>query len=1135
MTNLRRCWLTALIGCAVVSTANISFGQPQPQPPARTPTQADYDFFENKVRPVLVNNCFNCHSDEKKVRGGLKMTSRAELLRGGDTGPAIVPGDPDKSLLVQVIRYTGDMKMPPKGKLKDHEIADLTTWVKNGAAWPDTAGKVTPVAKDKGGPLFTDEQRAFWAFQPVRLPPLPAVRDQAWVQSPIDRFILAKLEEKGLRPAPPADKRTLIRRATYDLTGLPPTPEEIDDFLRDDRPDAFARVIDRLLASPAYGERWARHWLDVARYADSNGLDENTAFANAYRYRDYVIRAFNQDKGYDQFILEQLAGDLLPPVNDPQVMQDRIIALGFLVLGPKLLAEPDKPKMVMDIVDEQIDTTTRAFMALTVACARCHDHKFDPIPTRDYYGLAGIFKSTKTMATLNTVARWHERPILGPAADAAIKAHQAAIAAKQQQLNAATEAAQQEVLKAARANLAKYLLAYADLAPAGSLGAAPALMANPTTAKLAGVIVQEAEQYTRGNATKTTTGYGEGIGIIESAGVVDAYAEYDLTIEKPGRYQLELRYASAEARPLEIKLDGGLISTTAASEATGGFNPPQQVWKVVGVIELAAGKRVLRLNVPPGKYLPHVDKIALVPVPTDTASAPAAPKQRPRTATLPQQSQKFGIPAELLDSFAQHLESRRAKGQADPVFGPFFALAELPDTGFAPAAEELVARWRTQKQPWLAPIAQAFTTAPRSLEEVAQRYAHVFGEALNAHMADAAQQQLRQLATQPKDGLFLLPGNATHLYPQPIRKQLQELGKELKNLQKSTLPIEMAMSVQDETPDKIGPVKVHIRGNHLTQGELAPRIMLRIIAGEQQAEVPAGESGRLQLARWLASPDHPLTARVMVNRIWQHHFGEGIVRSVDNFGKLGDRPTHPELLDWLAVHFVQNRWSLKHMHRTIMLSAAYQMSSTYDPQAALVDPDNLLLWRFNRQRLEAEAIRDGILAVAGKLDRTMGGTLLETANFEYVTNDQSRNKARYDSLRRSIYLPVIRNAVYDFFQAYDFVEPSFINGKRTPTVVAQQALFMMNSKFVADQSAAFAQRLLNDPALPDDAARIRQAYRLAYGREPAEAETAAALAFLDAARQRFASAEQDSARREQLAWQVYCQLIFASNEFIYLN
>src|SRR5262249_48195330 len=310
----------------------------------------------------------------------------------------------------RAVRQAGDLKMPPKGRLTDKEVADLAAWVKIGAPWPEPAA-ATRTGPTPTGTVFTAEQKAFWAFQPVRDPPVPCVNDAAWPRSPLDCFILAKLEANGLRPAPPVDRRTLLRRVTFDLTGLPPTPEEVEAFLADDSPDAFAKVVDRLLASPAYGERWGRHWLDVARYADSNGLDENTAFANAWRYRDYVIAAFNHDKPFDQLLVEQLAGDLLAPDADESVNHERLIATGFLALGPKLLAEPDKQKLLMDVVDEQIDVTCRAFLALTVGCARCHDHKFDPIPQADYYSLAGIFKSTRTMASLGTVARALERPL----------------------------------------------------------------------------------------------------------------------------------------------------------------------------------------------------------------------------------------------------------------------------------------------------------------------------------------------------------------------------------------------------------------------------------------------------------------------------------------------------------------------------------------------------------------------------------------------------------------------------------------------------------------------------------------------------------------------------------------------------
>jgi cytochrome c553 len=357
---------------------------------AQSPATAE--FFEKRVRPLLVAHCLECHgADPKKIKGGLRLTSRAELLKGGESGPAFKAGEPSKSRLIQAVRYTdADLKMPPKGRLKDSEIADLEAWVKGGAIWPEAAA----AAKPRAGELFTEEQKRFWAFQPVKDPPVPHVRAAEWVRSPIDAFILAKLEAKGLRPAAPADKYTLLRRVTFDLTGLPPTPAEIDAFVHDDSPTAFEKVVDRLLESPTYGERWGRHWLDIARYADSNGLDENTAFGNAWRYRDYVVRSFNQDKPYDEFLREQIAGDLLP---DAAENPDRLTGTGFLALGPKLLAEPDKQKMKMDIADEQLDTLGKAVLGLTLGCARCHDHKFDPIPQRDYYSLLSIFTSTRTM------------------------------------------------------------------------------------------------------------------------------------------------------------------------------------------------------------------------------------------------------------------------------------------------------------------------------------------------------------------------------------------------------------------------------------------------------------------------------------------------------------------------------------------------------------------------------------------------------------------------------------------------------------------------------------------------------------------------------------------------------------------
>ncbi len=1099
------------------------------------------EFFENKVRPLLAQQCNACHN-EKNTKGGLRLDTAAGFFKGGDTGPLVVPGDPEKSLLLQAVNYTQDhLKMPPQGKLKPQQIADLTQWVKMGAPWPNYQGPGGGAqgpggAWGKGGQLFSPEQKAFWAFQPVKDPAVPGVKNKAWVKSPIDAFILSRLEAKGLKPAAPADKRTLLRRVTFDLTGLPPTPAEVEAFLADNSPDAFARVVDRLLATPAYGERWGRHWLDVARYADSNGLDENTAFGNAWRYRDYVVKAFNQDKPYDQFVREQLAGDLMPASGNEELDRDRMVATGFLALGPKVLAEPDKQKMVMDIVDEQIDTTGKAFMAFTLGCARCHDHKFDPFPTRDYYSLAGIFKSTRTMATLNTVARVLERPLADKEAVARVEEHKQKLEAKQEELRRETERINLETSSALVADFHKYLVVGLEAAVEPLKGPAPFSL------NLPGIRVLEAEKFARADVKVTNDGYGQGIGIIESAGRGAAFTEYDVTLEKAGEYQVALRYASSGSRPVRIKWDGQVVFPRAAAGDTGGFNPPNQEWLVEGTLTATAGKHVLRLEQASGA-LPHIDKIALVP-PAPAGQAPAAPGSRPRINPTELAKQHNLNPDVLRRSAAYLLASRKRGG--DPIFSAWHAFSALPEAGFAEAAQKLVAEWKSgsRLKSWHPSVAEAFSgEAPKSLEEVAQRYGKLFvqiNKIWNGRVKaskkpinklnDADQEALRQVLY-GGNGAFGLD-KIERFYTAEAKSGLEKLkGEEKTIVAAAPPPVPMAIAVEDEKA--IANVKVHIRGNHLTLGEEAPRGFLRIISNEQP-ELPQATSGRLELAHWLTDPNHPLTARVMVNRIWQHHFGEGIVRSSDNFGKLGDRPSHPELLDWLAKRFVQKGWSIKAMHRLMLLSSTYQMSTAYDARAALADPENQLLWRMNRRRMEVEAIRDGILAVSGQLDRTMGGTLLATPNFAYVTNDQSGNAAQYDSPRRSIYLPVIRNAVFDVFQVFDFVEPSFLNGKRSSTTVAPQALFMMNGQFVLKQARAWAESLLGG-SYADDAARVRAAYLTAYSRPAAQDEVDSSLQYLKLYEEKLGDRVKDPTERKKAAWQSLCQILFASSEFIYLN
>jgi mono/diheme cytochrome c family protein/cytochrome c553 len=787
-------------------------------PAVADPPASEVRFFETRIRPLLAEHCYECHGT-KKQKSELRLDSAEAVRKGGVSGePAVVPGEPDKSLIIRAVRHAGGVAaMPPKKTLGERDVADLARWVKAGAVYPAP----TNVAR-------ADDKH--WAFVPPADPPIPTVKDVDWAKTPIDRFILATLEARGLRPASPADRRTLIRRVTFDLTGLPPSPEDVESFVADKSPEAFAKVVDRLLASPAYGERWARHWLDVARYADSNGLDENVAYGNAWRYRDYIVASFNADKPYDRFLTEQIAGDLLPS-SDVATRHERLIATGFLALGPKVLAEVDEKKMELDIVDEQLDTLGQAVMGVTLGCARCHDHKFDPISQEDYYALAGVFVSTKTMENFTKIARWHENPIASPAELAKKAEHDKAVAKVNESIKTLTGKADEQVRAAAK----------------------------------------------------------------------------------------------------------------------------------------------------PGEKLP--------------------------------------------------------------------AKLEL-------------------------------------------------------------------------------------LYPEATKAELKKLRDELATVQKAAPDVPSAMGV---TEGKATDVALLRRGNHLTPGKVVPRRFPTVLARETQAGLPMAESGRRELADWLTRPDHPLTARVIVNRLWRWHFGQGLVRSVDNFGKLGDKPTHPELLDWLVRRFIESGWSIKSVHRLILLSATYQMGGDLDAKGAEVDPDNRLWWRIPPRRLEAEAIRDSLLAVAGRLDRTPGGpAITHVKNREFLFDHTSKDGTKYESRRRSLYLPVIRNNLYDVFQLFDATDATVTKGDRATTTVATQALFHMNSDLVADSAARLAERLLAVTELGDPD-RVDRLYRTTYGRPATAPETERFLHAVTAFDGDLQIREPDTAKRRAKAWALACQVVLAANEFVYVR
>jgi mono/diheme cytochrome c family protein len=792
-------WRRAIVG---VATIGVLLGF---TPIARAAdTNADaIAFFENQVRPLLVKACAECHGPTRQ-RASLRLDSREAVLRGGDSGPAAVPGKPRESLIVQAVGDHGPVHMPPKGKLKDEQVAVLTRWVEMGVPFP--AGSTTVAVRASG---ITDADRKFWSFQPIRDPAVPVVHDSAWPATDIDRFILAKLEAKGIKPAALADKRTLIRRATYDLTGLPPTAEEIQSFLHDDSPGAFALVVERLLASPAYGERWGRHWLDVVRYADTAGETADYPAPLAYRYRNRVIDAFNADLPYDVFIREQIAGDLLARNGPREKYAERVTSTGFIAISRRFGYDPENYQHLT--IQDTIDTTGQAILGLTLGCARCHDHKFDPVTRADYYALYGIFDSTRYAFP---GSEQHQRP-------------------------------------------------------------------------------------------------------------------YDLVPLIP----------PSQSEPLE---------------------------------------------------------------------------QRHKSAL------------------------------------------------------------------------SALTNEVKQLE------------------ADLKAKE-----------------------PRTIDKPLAERRTQLGELQKKQL-YEVAYGVRDGKPHD---VRIHKRGEPADLGELAPRRFLEILGGDGLLE-DAG-SGRLELADWLTRPENPLTARVIVNRVWQYHFGVGIVATANDFGARGRPPSHPELLDYLASRFRDEGWSIKNLHRRIMLSRVYQLSSQVEESAAALDPENQLFGRARRQRLDAEELRDTLLMLSGRLDRTPGGPHPFPPQDSWHYSQHSPFAAVYPSNHRSVYLMSQRLRRHPFLALFDGADTNASTPQRTLTTVPTQALFLMNDPFVHEQSVGFASRML--AAKPGETERVTLAFQMAVGRPPTSAEVSETTEFLDRYRRQLQNEKSNAESAEMLTWAALARTLFARNEFAFVD
>ena len=661
-------------------------------------------FFEKNVRPLLAAQCLGCHSAASQpIMGGLRLDSREQALKGGGRGPSIVPGKPVESLLLQAVRHTaGPLKMPPGPKMKDADLAVLTQWVQMGAPWGASVSAASTAKK-------------YWAFEPPVAAMAPVVKNTAWVRSPIDAFILGALEAKGIAPAKAADKRTLIRRATYDLTGLPPSPAEVREFLADSSAEAFAKVVDRLLASPRYGERWGRHWLDVARYADSNGLDENLVYKNAFRYRDYVIAAFNKDKPFDQFLTEQLAGDLLPSSDLPTSIE-RWTATGFLTLGAKMLAEDDPMKMEMDIVDEQLDTTARAFMGLTVGCARCHDHKFDPISHADYYSMAGIFKSSKTMENFKVVAKWHEY-VLAPREDRdRLTEYEARVEAKRKEIAQISKAENDALTGVAMKRVGAYLLASARVKHDEEMRLAPVESAP-------GAIVRTAGSFDAGNVPR----------VLEKKkpnapkdGKGPYFAEYRIAVEAAGDYQLDVFEEEKGAGTADIWVNGVWMKRGADPVQNREASPEAGGWSVVAVVPLRSGLNTLRLE--HASRFPYFEKLLI---------ARNSVARVPRTVV--QIASDFGVNPGFLEQMVEHL--KRSDGA---VASPLYAWEILGTE--APLAS------------WASPVAKLFAGIQvSSAEALAKKYEELFLASLEKDISDPGLKALSELLKE-KFGPFRAPG-----------------------------------------------------------------------------------------------------------------------------------------------------------------------------------------------------------------------------------------------------------------------------------------------------------------------------------------------------------------------------------------
>jgi hypothetical protein len=1094
------------------------------------PEQAE--FFEKKIRPVFFEHCFKCHAAAaKKVKGGLLLDSREGLLKGGDSGPAIFPGQPQQSRLIEAVRYQNvDLQMPPKGKLPGAVIDDLEAWVKMGAPWPASAA-----VKADGHKYDFDLSRRkqeHWSWQPLRPQSPPQVKRRDWPRNPIDHFILDRLEAKNLTPAFDADGRTLIRRIYFDLIGLPPTSAEVAAFVKDSSPGAFMKVVEGLLDSPHFGERWARHWLDLVRYGETRGHEFDYLNPNAFQYRDYVIRAFNADVPYDQFVIEHIAGDLIkqPRLHPKEGFNESILGTGFWFLGEQVHSPVDLCQDKADRFDNMIDVMTKTFLSLTVACARCHDHKFDAISTKDYYALFGFLQSSSyrlarfdSMEQNRDIAEqlWKVREQSGPKLQQALAASwtkgltQVAeyLLAAREALQTGTSAAHgfAEIAAARKLNTDALERWVATLIQAEKNSGDPlhvwakAARANIAPNMLPRDLLQDWHQQTQRAAVarrrlKVIVDYAASAnrdwlpdGVAYGPGPVrPGDVRFGTDPAKPIVRFID--YAAAEKDPT---WDNLRLAPGAESDPGTLGNTPRSGRMIRTPTFRIDDGMVYYLVKGAGQVYAAVDGHMMIAGPLHAGlvmSLPASPEFRWVTHNLSAYKGRL-----------THVEFTPALG-AELAVAVVAQGAEPPQN---PQAPNLLLMKRLSAADSTDALARAYQ---KLLTDVAERVAK---DRLRVSSADYA-----ALANWMLQHQELIVKKPQADYQAEAKRLLAEQAKLIVKIRPES---RLALAMLDGNGIN---EHVYIRGTYKSPGPIVPRRFLEALAGPEGVAANRG-SGRLELARQMVdSAVNRYLPRVMINRIWQHLFGRGIVASVDNFGVLGEQPTHPELLDYLSDRFVKEGWSIKKMIRLMVLSRAYQMSSA-PTKAQQADPENLLLHRMRIRRLEGEAIRDAMLAVSCRLEGKLFGPPVPV----YLTSFQDgRGRPASGPLdgngRRSIYLSVRRNFLPAMLLAFDTPIPFSTVGRRTVSNVPAQALILMNDPFVHQQAEAWAKKELAHSASIEE--RIGRMYLSAFGRSPSAAELAACTEFLG-------EQDQQRAGNDLAAWSRLAHVLFNAKEFIFLN